>query len=468
MIHAFPREPDCAVDQKSTGTIRRWWIGVVVLALVGGGLRGALVAWLPAQPVDDFWSYLARAANLLSAGVYGPFPDRPDAAFPPAYSLLLAAALALGGDAVISAKLVNGLLGIASVLLAGQLGRRLGGPRAGLAAAALVALLPRGILAAQILASENLLQPLVFSFLLLALPSPGSTRSLRRAAFAGVLIGLATLTRVAAYGLWVLWPIGARLSGRRGALREVALLLLALHVVLLPWAVRNRVTLGGWRWLTSTGGVNLFIGYHDGATGAWTPWWDELSRVRPGLDRRDVLAVDDAAAEMAREWILSHPLRAAKLVGKKLRLLLFEGEQYVVFYSVSGRGGAPFPESREVLSVSHPLKESAKALELILSMAYFTTVGLGLLGLLRAWRRPAGEESGRSRAVLWLGGSALYFVLIGALFFSATRFRWPAIDVLTVAAALGLCGIEGASGERGDGPRPVDRRHDPFEPAAQA
>lgn len=455
------------MDQKSTGTIRRWWIGVVVLALVGGGLRAALVAWLPAQPVDDFWSYLARAANLLDAGVYGPFPDRPDAAFPPAYSLLLAGALALGGDAVISAKLVNALLGIASVLLAGQLGRRLGGLRAGLAAAALVALLPRGILEAQILASENLLQPLVYAYLLLALPSPGSTRSLRRAALAGALIGLATLTRVAAYGLWVLWPIGAWLSGRRGALREVALLLLALHAVLLPWAMRNRMTLGGWRWLTSTGGVNLFIGYHDGATGAWTPWWEELSRARPGLDRRDVLAVDSAAAETAREWILNHPLQAAKLAGKKLRLLLFEGDDYVVFYSVSGRGGAPFPESREVVSISHPLKESAKTLERILGMAYLATVGAGLLGLFRAWRGSDRERSGGSPAVSWLGGGALYFVLIGAVFFSATRFRWPAIDLLTVAAALGLCGIESASGGRIGGVPPAEREHDPADPAAR-
>lgn len=423
------------------GQRKSWWLWLFAIAGVALAARMCLVFWLPTAPVDDFWSYLARAENLYQKGVYGPFPDYPDASYPPAYPLLLAGALSFGGEPLLTAKIVNAGLAFLSVLLAGCLGKALGGPAVGLLAASLVAILPRGLLASQILASENLLQPVLFAFFLLAVSSSRRTHPWVRGTVAGLLLGIGTLTRVSTYALGGVWPLAARLTGRRRWARELTLLLLVQHVVLLPWALRNESTLGARLWLTSSGGINLFIGNHDGADGGWVFWRDSLSRVVPNLEAMNSVEIDSAARVAALTWIHRNPRRTLQLFVTKMHRLVFENERYLVFYSVDGKGGAPLPTIREVLPGEHFLKSHNRQLLLFLTGIYAATgviavfaIGIVLVTIL------LGRRSRRlpRPTILLLGTGAAYYLIVASVFFAATRFRWPAMDLLTIVTATVL------------------------------
>lgn len=419
-----------------------WWLW---LALIAGGavaVRLWLAFWLPTQPVDDFWSYLARAETICRYGIYGPFPDRPDASYPPAYPLYLAGAIRLlGGDPLFTAKLANYALAFISVVLAGGLGRVLGGRSVGLVAASLLAFLPRGLLVSQIIASENLLQPFLFGFFLLAILPAGVVRPTLRVVVAGLLLGLCTLTRVSAYALSIVWPFAARCTARRAWKRELVFLLLVQHLVLLPWALRNEATLGKRIWLTSTSGVNLFIGHNDRADGGWVFWREELSRVVPNLDSMSIVEIDAAAGKAARHWILLHPRKTFRLFLTKVHRLLLEDERYLIFYSLDGVGSAPPPSTREVLPADHFLKDHQHVLRRLLLIAHFGTAGVALLvqGIVLFGRRLAPCTNGRPKtSVLVLGLGAVYFIVVASIYFAASRFRWPAIDLLTIAAACAV------------------------------
>ncbi|MGE5278848.1 MAG: glycosyltransferase family 39 protein, partial [Acidobacteriota bacterium] len=135
---------------------------IALIAAAGFLLRLAVVLWVPTQPASDFWSYYHRGLNLAEHGRYEAVPGRVDATYPPLYSLLLAAVFLLApGHTLAAAKLVNCLLGAAAIAAAGFLSRRLAGERAGLLAAGLLAVFPRSLLMACLVASENLFSPLL-------------------------------------------------------------------------------------------------------------------------------------------------------------------------------------------------------------------------------------------------------------------------------------------------------------------
>jgi hypothetical protein len=414
------------------------------LALIAAlGLTARLVFALavPTRPIEDFWSYLLRGEALAQRGEYAALAGRPDASYPPGYPLVLTLAHASPVDPVLSARLLNALLGTGTILLAGLAGRSLWNPAAGLAAAGLAALDPRALATTGILASENLFAPLLLAWILLWSRSLGraAPAGRRLAAAAGAVLGLLTLTRSIGWLLGLLWPAGSLMAGRklRAVAAEAAILLAVQHAVLLPWALRNQATLGRFTVLTSVGGVNLFIGNSEGATGGWYAWRPALEEVRPGLDDLSVMEVDAAAGEAAKEWIRRHPRRALALYRAKLGKIVLGDESYVLHYSATGRGNAIPAKGVEVIDGPHPLKRHAprvlRALDAFQRAVFWAgmagIVGLLATGIVRR-SRPAAAQ-----ALVLLGGAA-YFVLLAAVFLASTRFRWPTMDLLRLAAAL--------------------------------
>jgi 4-amino-4-deoxy-L-arabinose transferase-like glycosyltransferase len=436
----------------SSKSPQRTLLLIIVLAAL---LRTAVIVCLPTQPISDFWSYLSRAQNLVEHGEYAPFPGAPDASYPPAYPLLLTAAVLLPGDPITNAKAINVLLGVLLVALSWALARRLWGPREAAATAILVALYPRYILLPALLASENLFAPLLLAWLLLAVSSFMGNRPLKAAAWAGVILGLLTLTRSAGYLLWVLWPIAGFAAGKRWRMimRELVLLVVVQHAVLLPWAVRNSMTFGDFSFLTSTRGINLFIGNRPEATGRWTEWLPDLQRIDPEIRDRNPFEQSRIAGREARRWIVHHPLDAADLDTKKLFMLVTDSEKYLVFYTVSGSSRSVPPGGAEVLPVDHPARRHAPLLLTLLNISFFAVGALQVLGgflLLRRARRTRHRET--AAGVILLGGTAAYFLLTASVFFAASRFRWPAVDALMPLAGFVLAHIShrrsAATGDR--------------------
>lgn len=222
---------------------------IVIVAAVGFLLRVAVTLTLPARPFSDFQMYFAMAESLADSGsLRWVLPMHP-----PGYPAVLAPVFLLtpGIDRLLVTKLINCLLGLATVLLGAGLARRLWGENAALVAATVFAFAPRQLLMPSLVASENLFTPLLFVF-----------------------VGLA-LTRTVAYFAGVVWLAAALAGGRkwRDLAREFALVLLVQHAVMLPWALSNLKHHGRFSFLTCSSGIGLFIGNNDNATGLWYPEW---------------------------------------------------------------------------------------------------------------------------------------------------------------------------------------------------
>jgi len=241
-------------DRLPEGHDRRFIAVVVVAAVVGLAIRIVVLVhsrWDVALGQDDA-GYYARQGRLISQGrgFLDPFAYlytdgrlvRPSAQHPPAFSLLMAAADAVGLGSVNGMRLVGCVVGSVGIIVIGLLGREIAGRKVGMIAAGVAALYPVWWLSDSLLQAEALYMPLVAGTLLLAYRL-WKRPSLGRAAALGFVGALAALTR--SEGVLLLVLVAAcvlllrhGLAGiRRFQLLAVVLLVAAATVA--PWLAYN-------------------------------------------------------------------------------------------------------------------------------------------------------------------------------------------------------------------------------------
>ncbi len=193
--------------------------------------------------------YYHAQANMLADGVGFGEPIQwltegrfvATAIHPPLFTLWLTPASLLGARGFLAHKVLASLAGILLVVVAGFLGRKLAGDRAGLLAAAAVALCPNLWIIDGTLWPEALYTAFV-GLALLAAYRWRDDPSLPRAAWVGAAVGAAILTRGEALFLLPLLCLPLAWTGRRDATRwllhGVVMGAVALGV-LAPWAIRN-------------------------------------------------------------------------------------------------------------------------------------------------------------------------------------------------------------------------------------
>jgi 4-amino-4-deoxy-L-arabinose transferase-like glycosyltransferase len=210
---------------------------------------------------------------------------------PPLYPLLLAIPSLLGWKTVVAHRVVSCLMGAALVAGAGLLGRRVGGERTGLIAAAIAAVYPLLVVLDGSLRSESLYAPLI-AFTLLAAYRLVDRPTFGRAAVLGLLVGAAALTRseVLVLGGLLLVVVAWRL--RPDGLRFTATMSVVAILVLTPWVIRNWVEFDRPLLSTNSGslayGANCHAAYYSRLIGTW-PCYPRLT-VTPGRDEADVSA----------------------------------------------------------------------------------------------------------------------------------------------------------------------------------
>jgi 4-amino-4-deoxy-L-arabinose transferase-like glycosyltransferase len=191
------------------------------------------------------------AANLLADG-HGyiaplPFLDSgltiASTEHPPLWSALLAVFSVAGARSYEAHEVVACGVGAATVVCIGLLGRRLGGPRAGLVAACAAALYPVFVAMDGSLMSEPPYALAVAACLVLAFRMVERPCA-RRGALLGLGIGLAVLVRGEALGLLVVLLLPVLLQVPRGRrLVYAAAVVGVAAVVIAPWAVRSSLTM---------------------------------------------------------------------------------------------------------------------------------------------------------------------------------------------------------------------------------
>jgi 4-amino-4-deoxy-L-arabinose transferase-like glycosyltransferase len=253
--------------------------------------------------------------------------NEPTAFRPPGYPLLLAGVL----DADVplhehfwtNGRILNALLGTLVVALVGLIALQVWGRGVAIVAVALAAVDTPLILAGGSLHSEPLFVALVLAAVYVALR--GRT-SLRWAAAAGVLVGLATLTR--STGLVLLVPLGLAFALRPLNPRAAVVLVIAAAVTIAPWAMRNQVRMHAFIPVSTQVGSWLGGTYNEQARE--DPVHPAASQVRVAafsdLARLDEVERQGALTRRALTFAADHPSYVGEVVlHNTLRMLNLEG-----------------------------------------------------------------------------------------------------------------------------------------------
>jgi hypothetical protein len=260
---------------------------LILLALIlvlGFGLRAYRVAEPLGTPGDDARAYYALSKSLYEEGTYGSPSFRDASDWSPGAPLLYAAAFyATGGAREGTARIIELLLGLAAIVVAYLLGRRINCRPAGLIAALGVAIYPPFIHSTGALFSEP---PAIFTLpaAVLAFLWACEQERLRAWLLPGLLFGLTALIRPeyllvgVAFAVLVAIRIG-RERGWQPGLTGTALLVGGLLLPIVPWTIHNQVTLDRTVPISTGGGKALYVG-------TFLPADGEYQRVKARLVRR--------------------------------------------------------------------------------------------------------------------------------------------------------------------------------------
>jgi 4-amino-4-deoxy-L-arabinose transferase-like glycosyltransferase len=369
--------------------------------------RGHGYRWYQRDYVRVIQDYLDRnyAIDLPPEAV--PPDGYPTAFRAPAYPAMLAVIYRLVGetDRLAAVRLIQSALGALLAPLTLVLARRLRlAPRAGLAAAVVVAVYPILWMYPIGLGSENLFFLLTLAGVILLLVA-GDDRRVASALAAGAVLGAASLTRST---LVLFLILGGVWLARRSGWRRALVFGLAASALIVPWAVRNSLVFGRPAFIENSLGYNLFVGYHPEGDGGFvakvglipTRFMDDGER-------------DRWTTEQAFGFIREDPARALALLPRRSAYLVgFETRELIFFYSSNLFG-----------PIATPLLVGAY---LWLVLPWVAVAGAAPFGLAAAKDRP-----GRDLTLLLVASAVVVHVLV----LSEPRFHLPLVPVLAPFAA---------------------------------
>jgi 4-amino-4-deoxy-L-arabinose transferase-like glycosyltransferase len=393
-------------------------IALAMMILLGLAVR---LAWALRQPSDDAAlshlpdqrEYLDLGRHLLGAdGLWMVDPRFEQIVYAfrtPGYPLLIACCDAR--PTVV--RIVQCFLDTSTILAIFLLARRWLSPTGAVFSAALVAVNPYMVFFTGLILSETLFTAMLCWGLALLILSDGpwpDGNKLLAWLGGGLLLAVAILVRPGTFLLPVVLGCAAALANRtvprayrsRWPLPVAATMLLLTGLVLFPWAVRNRWTLGAWVWTSTNDGITRYDGFNPDATGASDqsfvqsmPWTKDMTEIARSRYFR----------QLADDWIMANPSEAVKLAAVKI-----------------ARMWSPVPLSREY---------GSRWIYWLVGLAYGMV--LDILVLLGLWQRTL---PGAAKRVLLL--PAIYFTIAAGLSVGSLRYRIPAEGPMAILAAGAL------------------------------
>jgi 4-amino-4-deoxy-L-arabinose transferase-like glycosyltransferase len=382
---------------------------------------------------DDTVFYAYTGEFLLDGrGYINPWVGTPTAKWPVGYPLLLAGAYWLPGDDFIAAKVLNAVVGSLTVVGVYLIAQRIVNRRAGLLAAALMALLPSHIFFSTLIMTEvvftGLVVAVVWFVMAGTLRDDGRYRWLRLLAL-GVLIGAAAMVRGEGTLLLLLPLAGWALAFR--SWRKVGLYLVptvaGMALLFVPWTVRNAIDLGepvvG---TTGLGGV-LIQSHHEDANGK------PSMSIQGDFERQfEDVALPEREVRINNEGVSEAIDYAVHHIPHELRLI---PNRFFYFYQ-EDRGAIDW--------VQAPKREGDRELSAAWERAwgsladgyYYVILALAVLGL------PLWFSRRRVDHLLLLVLIGYYTVLWSVVFVGESRYHMPVLPVLVIWAAASLTALE--------------------------
>lgn len=452
---------------------KRTLIALALIAFLGLVVRAYVVVNPVANPADDSHAYYAISKALYTEGSFGgpEFHDSSDWS-PGAPFLYAAAFYATGGAREGTARIVEALLGLATILVVFALGWRLGGRElsrwVGLFAAFAVAIYPPFLHTTGELMSEPPAMLTLPAAVLAFLWASDRQRNVNRVIpgmrgqlagcwvwlVPGLLLGLTAMFRpeylLVAAALVVLTAVRTwREREWRLGLASAAILLVAIVLPILPWTIRNYVVLERVVPISTGGGKAFYVGTYLPADG-------EYQRVKAILvqryQHRDLPPNSEALNEVnptplfnqvAAEVQKEHPdLSRDQALGKlgKENLSKYFGEDPGGYLAMTARKVGRMWSSGVGEAMDTTAGRVVQILLVLLGIA-----GLVLLGIWRRWWE-----------LVVLATPIALVTLVGAVSLAAPRRNEVLMTLVFPLAGLALSSALAAisSGRRWSPPQP--------------
>jgi 4-amino-4-deoxy-L-arabinose transferase-like glycosyltransferase len=373
---------------------KRTLLALAAIALLGLVVRAYVVVNPVEHPADDSAAYYALSKALYTEQSFGGPEFRDSSDWSPGAPFLYAAAYyATGGAREGTARIVEALLGVVTILVVFALGWRLGGRElgrwVGLFAAFAVAVYPPFIHTTGELMSEPpamLTLPAAILAFLWASDRGGTWPWLAP----GFLFGLTAMFRpeylLVGAAFAVLAAIRAwQQRGWQLGLAGGAVLLFALVLPILPWAVRNAIVLDRVAPISTGGGKALYVGTYLPADGEYQRVKAILAErylgrdLEPGSPALDDVNPTELFDEAAKEVQKEHPdLTRDEALGKAGRENLdkYLGEDPWGYAAMTVRKVGRMWSSGVGEAMSTPAGRVVQILLVALALAGFALLGL--------------------------------------------------------------------------------------------
>jgi hypothetical protein len=257
--------------------------------------------------------------------------------------------------------------------------------------------------------------------LLLAVATPALTRApgTKRLVVIGALFALSALVRPVSLVLlpaflFLWWPDTAKV-----ALRRSGIVLSSALVVILPWTIRNMVTMDSPVLISANLGDNLCIGYNDDATGGFVQLPAECD-AHNGVQRPrfEIVRQSDNIGH-SLDYIREHPASLPSLVF--WRAFHTFSDDHDGLAAVQDYGDVPWMAAR-----------TEDLLGFAADGVYFALFGFAVVGVVAALRRRSDRRQG------FLVLTMLLSIVPPLLTFGDPRFKAPLYPLVAIYAALAL------------------------------
>ncbi|MFH2036493.1 MAG: glycosyltransferase family 39 protein [Candidatus Zixiibacteriota bacterium] len=343
----------------------------------------------------------------------------------PFYIYILGIIYKILGESILLARIFGFMIGIVSVYLTYLISLKLFNRRTANIAAFIQSLYPIMIYFESELLVDNLFTMFVqlsILFFIFAM----QMKNIKWYLLTGVAIGLAAITRPLILGLipvFLIWTLIVERTDLRRLIMKSAILIIAMAAVIAPVAIRNLIVADDFIPISSSGGINFYIGNNDSANGISSTLppplgnsWEisDIKFIAEQESRQHLSAseISDFWYQKGFKWISQNHGDFIRLYLRKLYFCLSNLEvsnnrnltQFFGEFSILGK---------------NPLNYG-----LLIS---FAVVGLLVISRKREW------DKGR----LFIGLIIVSYFLLISLFFINARFRLPVIPLIIIIGAYG-------------------------------
>ncbi len=383
---------------------------LIITALVSVILRAVWAMFAKPLPVSDFAGYLNIAYYIIDHHGYPASAIRL-----PGFPLFLALLISVSRNLtwiIAGTVLLSSVLPITAYLLVERLTQD---KRAALAGALICAVNPTFVMFSPVLASEHLFAFFLITAFILTISM--QTFSAARIILIALAAAGAILTRGEGIFFVPMLILCLYLFGEGSTAKRIGLgfILGSLVLILvLPWAVRNRLVVGPGAGMSTTGGINFYLGHNpnDPMLHGW---------VNSPIHKASEIETDQAGYRLGLQYIKEHPGQNLCYI-LRYSYRLYNSSSYALFWS----SRLPPPKG----SIYFPQKAFPhyRFYFMLTHSAWYLILGLALCSLLfrKNMSLPGWVLIGSILAANW--------VCYAVIFWGKARFRYiPEILICTLA-----------------------------------